>query len=101
MTVQAAPIRLADLAEEMRPDWDRAQFDGVLAAARGAGWSWHRTFKLVSQLLLDESATPRDLAVAIRDPLRPGPAPADSADVGEWEQMRQAIVPRQRADGPS
>jgi len=75
--VHPAPLQLADLAAVMRPDWDRAELEGAIAGARsGSGWSWPKVFIETCRLLVDEDASPRDLAVAARDQLAPR-RPAD------------------------
>jgi hypothetical protein len=59
-----APVRLADLAEEMRPDWPRALFEGALTEALRS-WSWPKVYGEVSRLLVDPDSSPRDLTVAV------------------------------------
>lgn len=71
MTVHPAPLQLADLAAEMRPDWDRAAFQQALDTCRFAhsdddGWDFARTLRLAAVHLADPSASPRDLAAAAR-----------------------------------
>ena len=65
--IHPAPSQLADLAAAMRPDWDRTQFEGAVAAARTGGWSWPRLFMEVARLLVQEDSSPRDLTEAARD----------------------------------
>ncbi len=67
--VRPAPIQLADLAAVMRPDWDRAELEGTIAAARSSGWSWPKLFSETARLLVQEESSPRDLAAAARNPL--------------------------------
>jgi hypothetical protein len=89
-----APGRLADLAEEMRPDWDRRQFEGALDAAARAGWSWLRQYDLATSLMRDENATPYDMAVAVRDP-RHRSSPGDPGE--DYRAARAAMKARRCA----
>jgi len=76
--VQAASRELTDLAVAMRPDWGRDDLSGALVAAKAAGWSWERTFREVSNLLLDGDGRPADLRAAAARPARAGEQfPAD------------------------
>ena len=97
MSIHPAALALADLAAQMRPDWQRAHFEGAMAAAASAGWSWPRTCKQAFALLLDENATPHDLAAATRDPLRHEP-PGDYAHGGEEARAEMERSLRQAAE---
>jgi hypothetical protein len=68
MTIRPAPIELANLAEVMRPGWDRRQFEGALGAAAAAGWPWLRIFNTAMSLMGTENASPRDLTAAVQHP---------------------------------
>ena len=98
--VAAAPRQLADLVAAMRPDWDRVQIDGAIAAARNAGWTFTRTAREIVRMACDPAATPSDLAAALRDPLhRAGPRHVldPSADVPEYARAREELAARQPA----
>lgn len=83
--VHPAPLQLADLAAAMRPDWDRADLEGAIAAARtGGGWSWPRVFAEVARLLVQEDSSPRDLTAAARNPLEVPHRPAAPEVASGW-----------------
>ena len=91
--VQPASRELTDLAVTMRPDWDRDDLSGALVAAKTAGWSWERTFREVSRLLLLDDGEPAALRHAAATPLRPSLAP--SGDASGWAaRARQMLAGR-------
>jgi hypothetical protein len=87
------PVELASAAETMRPDWNRADFEGALAYAMRE-WEWRRVFGEASRLMTDPAAEPRDLVAAVdaanRDPRkRPQTSPELTA---EWAPaIREAL----------
>jgi hypothetical protein len=85
IAINPSPVALADLAEAMRPDWNRADFEGAVAYAMRE-WDWRRVFGEVSRLMNDEGATPRDLVAAAEAAARdPRKRPETRADVArEW-----------------
>jgi hypothetical protein len=68
---QPATPELLTLAAKMRPDWDRTDLSGALAAAASNGWDWPKTFLAVCRLLADSEAAPRDLIKAVQNPVAP------------------------------
>jgi hypothetical protein len=59
-TALPASERLLDLAEETRPDIDRADLQAALAACHSAGWTWPRTLAETARMLA-RGEEPRDL----------------------------------------
>lgn len=97
--VHPAPLQLADLAAVMRPDWDRAELEGAITGARsGSGWSWPKVFSEVARLLVDEGASPRDLAVAARNQLAPR-QPADPSLTRDWAAACREYIALSREAG--
>jgi hypothetical protein len=97
ITINPSPVALADLAEAMRPDWNRADFEGAVAYAMRE-WDWRHVFGEVSRLMNDEGATPHDLVAAAdaaaRDPRK---RPGTHADVArEWGQVCREVLAAQR-----
>jgi hypothetical protein len=95
--VHPAPIQLADLAAVMRPDWDRADLEGAVAASRASGWSWPRVFIEVARLLVLEESSPRDLTAAARNPVQAPMAPADPELARSWAADIRAMLAARRA----
>ena len=100
IAINPSPVELADLAEAMRPDWNRSDFEGAVAYAMRE-WEWRRVFGEVSRLLNDEGATPRDLVAAAeaasRDPRRRPETSPERAH--EWASViREMLPPPQRGD---
>lgn len=62
--IAEAPRELLALALAARPDWDRDRTWSALLAARAAGWSFARTLREVTRLLLIEDSRPDDLRFA-------------------------------------
>lgn len=93
--VHPAPSQLAELAAAMRPDWDRAQLEGAVTAARSGGWSWPRVFSEVARLLVQEDSAPRDLTAAAeaaqRGHLQPR-RPAAPSVAREWGQVCREVL---------
>ena len=92
MAIQSATTQLLELAEAMRgPEW-ADDLAGPLVAAKNAGWDWPRTFLFAARLLADENASPRDLVLAIRSPLKPSPEHATPAVMADAiAEMRSAL----------
>jgi len=61
VTAVEAPRELLDLACATRPDWDREEAWQALHACHAAGWTWDRTLKRVTGLLLRDDGEPREL----------------------------------------
>jgi hypothetical protein len=81
ITINPSPVALADLAEAMRPDWNRSDFEGAVAYAMRE-WDWRRVFGEASRLLNDPGAEPRDLVAAAESAARdPRKRPETHADV--------------------
>lgn len=66
---KAAPMRLAQLAVEMR-GWDYDDIRGALIACSEAGWPVLRVYTETFRLLLRDDATPGDLREAAKDPAK-------------------------------
>ena len=64
--IRPAPIRLAQLAAEMR-GWDYEEIRAGLIACSTAGWTDERIYREMFRLLLLEDAAPADLRVMARD----------------------------------
>lgn len=74
-----------------RKDWDPRQSDGAIARARVLRWDDRKIARVLLQVLMDDGATPQDLAKAVdRDrPLTGGPGiPANE----EWGAARDALA---------
>jgi hypothetical protein len=88
IAINPCPVELANVAEVMREDWNRADFEGALAYAMRE-WEWRRVFGEASRLMTDPGAEPRDLIAAVdaanRDPRkRAGTSPATAH---EWADV--------------
>lgn len=109
--IRPAPKQLAQLAAEMR-GWDYDDIRQAIIACSTAGWDDRRIYRETFRLLLREDATPDDLRLASRDPVRSGRRPlAVVADPDEQARAtayskskadiaRAALADRHDGDGP-
>jgi hypothetical protein len=73
VTICSAYPQLVALAAEMRPDWNTADFEGAVNAARNAGWTFERIAGEAFRMLRTPNAEPRELRQAARADRPPAP----------------------------
>lgn len=67
--IRAAPVRLSQLASEMR-GWDYEDIRAALIACSEAGWTDEQIYRAVFRLLLLENGDPASLRAEARNPLK-------------------------------
>lgn len=84
-----------------RKDWDPRQSDGAIARARVLGWDDRKIARVLLQVLMDDGATPQDLAKAVdRDrPLVTGAGLPPEQNAARAAEARAALGRQPAAAG--
>jgi hypothetical protein len=88
VAIRPAPIQLAALARESRPDWDPVLIDGAIRGAGEARMPWPLVLVSFPRLMADPQADPRDLLKPLASPLV---KVAGTEATAEWQAVSRAL----------